>query len=257
MNNLVPFKFETSEIRIVVADGEPWFVGKDIAAALGYTDAAQAIKQHCKRHKPLNLLNSVNLTESLSPKLLMIQEPDVYRLIVKSTLPAAERFEAWVFEEVIPSIRKTGGYQKPNLVESRQQACSVIKVELEVAKIFNVPEHIAQIEAVKHANTLTGVDYGHLLAHAPAQNQIVYEEEMLEPKDLGERFGISAQKINKILAQEGYQLKGKASWLPTSLGEKFCTKHAWRRGFKSGYNLKWRVSLLDRLLQVVDTEEAA
>jgi prophage antirepressor-like protein len=108
-NNLVPFKFESNEIRIVMVNNEPWAIIADIAKAIEYANPSDLVKladkddlekvevidsigrkQHCKRHKPLNLLNSVNLTESLSPKLLMIQEPDVYRLIVKSTLPAAE-----------------------------------------------------------------------------------------------------------------------------------------------------------------------
>jgi prophage antirepressor-like protein len=256
MNNLVPFKFESNEIRTFVDNDSIWVVAKDVMTALEYGDVSNLNKS--LGHVPVEWKGRYRIpTPGGDQQLWCLSEQGLYFFVARSDKSKALPFQKWLAGEVVPTIRKTGGYQKPNLVESRQQACSVIKVELEVAKIFNVPEHIAQIEAVKHANILTGVDYGHLLAHAPAQNQIVYEEEMLEPKDLGERFGISAQKINKILAQEGYQLKGKASWIPTSLGEKFCTKHAWRKGFKSGYNLKWRVSLLDRLLQVVDTEEAA
>ncbi|MFZ1365738.1 MAG: Bro-N domain-containing protein [Brachymonas denitrificans] len=102
------FNFDQHPVRIVVIDGEPWFVGKDVALTLGYADPTNAMKRHCRgvafRHP---------IADSLGRKqeARILGEPDVLRLIVNSNLPAAERFEKWVFEEVLPSIRKTGGYQ--------------------------------------------------------------------------------------------------------------------------------------------------
>lgn len=88
--------FNDFKMRIVVIDGEPWFVGKDVAAALGYVDTTNAMKQHCrgvvKHHLIADSLGRMQETRVLS-------EPDMLRLIVNSTLPSAERFERWVFDE--------------------------------------------------------------------------------------------------------------------------------------------------------------
>lgn len=105
--NLIPFAFQNSPIRVVELDSVPFFVAKDVAVALGYTNTAQALQDHCrgvsKRYPIEDALGRMQETR-------VISEPDVMRLVVGCTLPAAERFERWVFEEVLPSIRKTGAY---------------------------------------------------------------------------------------------------------------------------------------------------
>ncbi|MCP5197317.1 MAG: hypothetical protein H6974_11100 [Gammaproteobacteria bacterium] len=105
--NLIPFSFESSSIRIVMVDDLPWFVAKDVAETLGYKDPTTAIRHHCKGVLKLHPL----LTAGGPQELRIIDQPDTFRLIVGSTLPEAERFEKWVFEEVLPSIYRTGQYQ--------------------------------------------------------------------------------------------------------------------------------------------------
>lgn len=110
MSDLSVFAFDSQAVRVVTVDGEPWFVGKDVACVLGYKDTTNAIKLHCRgvaKHHPI--LDSLGRTQEVR----IISEPDMLRLIVGSKLPAAERFERWVFEEVLPSIRKTGRYEVP------------------------------------------------------------------------------------------------------------------------------------------------
>ena len=92
-------------IRTVEVDGKPYFVANDIAAALGYKRAADAVTAHCK-----GSVKRRYLTDGGEQEVKVIPEGDVYRLIVRSKLPAAEKFEKWVFDEVLPSIRKSGGY---------------------------------------------------------------------------------------------------------------------------------------------------
>lgn len=112
----VVFQFDQSAVRIVPgADGEPWFVGKDVADVLGYKDPTNAIKLHCKgvaKYHPLQTAGGLQ-------DVRIISEPDLLRLIVSSKLPAAERFERWVFEEVLPTIRKTGSYSTAPAPDSR------------------------------------------------------------------------------------------------------------------------------------------
>ena len=106
MNNLQIFeKLEFGQIRMAEIDNKPYFVGKDIAKSLGYKNTNDAILRHCKgvvKHEGFKI-NGI--------KVALITEGDVYRLIVGSNLPNAEKFESWVFDEVLPSIRETGKYQ--------------------------------------------------------------------------------------------------------------------------------------------------
>jgi len=101
------FQYAGQQVRTIVIDGDPWFVGRDVAGILGYADTTNAIKQHCRgvvKHHPI--LDALGRTQNVR----IISEPDMLRLIVNSKLPAAEQFERWVFEDVIPTIRKTGRY---------------------------------------------------------------------------------------------------------------------------------------------------
>jgi len=111
MSSLIPFSFESHSVRAFNIDGTPWFVGKDVAEALGYKNPADAIIRHCRgvaKHYPI--VDSLGRTQDIR----VINEPDTFRLIVGSNLPEAERFERWLFEEVLPAIRQTGRYEAPN-----------------------------------------------------------------------------------------------------------------------------------------------
>lgn len=112
MTDMNIFAFGSQAVRVVLDAGEPWFVGKDVAEALGYTNPQKAVRDHCRTPKPVGVNES--FTPHLDPQTVIISEPDMLRLIVGSKLPAAERFERWVFEEVLPSIRKTGSYVDPH-----------------------------------------------------------------------------------------------------------------------------------------------
>ncbi|MCI8469345.1 MAG: phage repressor protein/antirepressor Ant [Eggerthellaceae bacterium] len=100
-------------IRVVNIGDEPWFVASDVAKALGYAKPNNAVSQHCKGALKRGTLPTTGGPQEFS----LISEPDVFRLIVSSKLPSAQRFEAWVFEEVLPSIRRHGAYMTPERIE--------------------------------------------------------------------------------------------------------------------------------------------
>lgn len=107
--NLIPFNFNGTDIRVITDDqGEPWFVAKDVADLLEYADSDKAVRTHCKAAKtyPAEMAGQVRHVK-------VIPERDLYRLVMRSQMPAAEAFEEWVVGEVLPTIRKTGGYQRP------------------------------------------------------------------------------------------------------------------------------------------------
>lgn len=106
-NAIQNYSFESSNVRIIVEDGEPFFCAPDVCKALGYNNTSQSLADHCvqkgisKRYTPTNggLQN-----------LAYIDERNLYRLVMRSKLPSAEKFQDWVCGEVLPSIRKTGKY---------------------------------------------------------------------------------------------------------------------------------------------------
>ena len=104
---------EFGQVRVVDVDGEPWFVASDIAKALGYERPNDAVNTHCKK---VNKFSYGDMPQGAQPYNI-IPESDVYRLIMRSNLKNedVERFQTWVVEEVLPAIRKTGGYGQWNL----------------------------------------------------------------------------------------------------------------------------------------------
>lgn len=108
---------EFGQIRTIEIDGKPYFVGKDVALALGYKDTVNALKQHCRGVVKHHLTDSKGRKQEVN----FISEGDMYRLITHSKLESAERFESWVFDEVLPTLRKTGSYAMPKKEKSNSQ----------------------------------------------------------------------------------------------------------------------------------------
>jgi len=115
MNQIIIFTYENTNVRTVTTeDGTPLFCANDVAITLGYTDPKGALDRHCKgvvKHYPLE-------TQGGKQEARFITEPDLYRLITHSKLPEAEKFEHWVFEEVLPSIHKHGMYATPVTIDA-------------------------------------------------------------------------------------------------------------------------------------------
>ena len=112
MNELMKFEFEGKAVRTVTNEnGMTEWMGKEVAEALGYKDTPKVIKRHCKNHGWAK--RPVVDSDGRKREAVFINEANLYRLITHSKLASAERFEKWVFETVLPSIRKHGGYIKP------------------------------------------------------------------------------------------------------------------------------------------------
>lgn len=112
MNNLTKVisnkEIFEGEIRTLSVDGKPYFVASDIAKALGYKEPHKAVSNHCRYGIKHDVPHPQSKNKTLSVKI--IPEGDIYRLIMKSKLPKAQEFESWVCDEVLPTMRKTGGY---------------------------------------------------------------------------------------------------------------------------------------------------
>lgn len=117
MNDIQIFNnSEFGQIRTLDENGSPLFCGKDIATALGYENATKAVRDHCRMDggpKRYPIVDALGRTQEA----VFISEGDVYRLIVHSKLPTAERFERWVFDDVLPTLRKHGAYLTTETME--------------------------------------------------------------------------------------------------------------------------------------------
>ena len=105
MNELKIFDYSGASVRVEMVDGKPYFCGKDVAIILGYVNFRDALARHCK-----GVVKHDSPTESGDQEMSYIPEADVYRLVMRSKMEAAEKFQDWVVEQVLPSIRQTGGY---------------------------------------------------------------------------------------------------------------------------------------------------
>ncbi len=127
--------FENSEfgsVRTAEIDGKPYFMASDVAKALGYSRPNDAVSAHCRA----TVKHSTHISGKMQ-EVNFIPEGDIYRLVIKSQLPEAERFERWVFDEVLPSIRKHGMYAEDELLDNPDLLISVaqkLKEERERSK---------------------------------------------------------------------------------------------------------------------------
>lgn len=191
MDDIQIFKNEVfGEVRVVGTNEEPLFCAKDVATALGYSDTADAIQRHCKSGKKVfcphgNGMGGTNM--------VYIPEKDVYRLIMRSNLPNAEQFQDWVCDEVLPSIRKHGGYLTPDKIEEvLSNPDTIIRLAMQLkdeqSKRRDAEQHIAILTHTNKTYTATEV-----------------------AKEIGMR---SAAELNRWLESEKVQYKVNGTWVP-------------------------------------------
>jgi prophage antirepressor-like protein len=138
-SELVNLNFENYNVRTVVLNGTPFWVGVDVCRVLGYANANDAMSLHCKSYRD-DLAKRYSILDRLGRKqeTIILPEADVLRLIVSCQLPAAEKFERWIFEEVLPSIRKTGSYISPSQqVERLELENKIIRQKLRLFEEYN------------------------------------------------------------------------------------------------------------------------
>lgn len=127
MNELRLFNFENNQVRTLLINDEPWFVGKDVAEILGYSNPRDALSKHVDSEDK----NSVAIHDGNkgNPNLTIINESGVYALVFGSKLQSAKKFKHWVTSEVLPTLRKTGSYATPQLTGEELMAKALIEAK--------------------------------------------------------------------------------------------------------------------------------
>lgn len=223
---MLPFRFESISVRAVEIDGAPWFVGRDIAEALGYADPTNAMKQHCKGVAKRHPLQTAGGLQDVR----IINEPDLFRLVANSRLPDAERFEKWIFEEVLPSIRKTGGYQQAQPIGQVGDGCALIEsaartLRLSPAVTLGMYQKLGS--KVGHRDLLPqyAVDASNGIDGASSDVTLPLTRLLADFQ-----VGLSAQRMNKLLKDAGVleqvsrpsrRSTTKRYWSITTAGSRF------------------------------------
>lgn len=190
MNEIQIFNFQNSEVRVVNIDNEPWFVGKDVCLTLGYADPTTAIRSHCRGVQKLHpIIDSLGRKQEVR----ILSESDVMRLICGSTLPEAVAFEKLVFEEILPSIRKHGGYIKTTGTETPEELYARALTSLKAA--LDRQKAIAAEQAVQLELQAPDVEY--------ARN-VLASDGLHTVNAVAVHLGISAIRLNKFLIAENW-----------------------------------------------------
>lgn len=238
---------EFGQVRTVVIDDEPWFVGKDVAVALGYESPRAAVS---KKVDEEDRGVSKMATPSGEQEMTIINESGLYSLVLSSKLPTAKKFKRWVTSEVLPTIRKTGSYGIPKVTPNPHYRTRMIgtairdvgKTSEALEKVFGVAHGMALAVSMNLVGEAYGVDMAPCKALLPAAEEVSY----LNASDIAERIGLkcktgapNAAAANKLLAKHGLQERRGKDWHLTENGKHYGEAKPYKNNGHSGYQIVW------------------
>ena len=189
---------EFGKVRTIVKDGEPFFIGKDVAEILGYSNTRDALAKHVDDEDK----NTVASRDGIqgNPNLTIINESGVYALIFGSKLPKAKQFKRWVTSEVLPSIRKTGSYNTipKDRSEFKEQELKARMLNARVRESNQYLKIAAQIDIPEYRYILQAKSAEALNGGVPVLPLQEVERKTYSATEIGAMFGVSANKIGKL-----------------------------------------------------------
>ena len=186
---------EFGKVRTVDLDGEPWLVGKDVADVLGYQNGSRDINRHVDDEDR----RIISLNDGTQDRnVIIINESGLYSLVLSSKLPTARKFRRWVTSEVLPSIRKTGGYNLPRDYPSALRALA----DAEEKRLALLAENEMQKQTI--------ADFQPVKQYVDV---ILKSTGALATSQIAADYGMSAYKLNKILHEAGIQRNVNGQWI--------------------------------------------
>jgi prophage antirepressor-like protein len=195
---------EFGELSILIINGKEYFPASRCAAILGYTNTRDAISRHCRGVVKHDIIDNLGRTQETN----FIPEGDLYRLIIRSNLPKAEQFERWVFDEVLPSIRKFGLYATDALIDDILNNPDLgIKLFTEYKQAKERAKQL-ELETAKQKQII-----GELRPKAYYYDLIVQNKSLVPITKIAKDYGMSGRAMNKLLHELGVQYKMGNTWL--------------------------------------------
>lgn len=253
MSNIIPFKYESKEIRVIQDEnGELWFVGKDVCEILELGSPHKAIERLDEDEKGRKIIPPLGGNQEL----LMINEPGLYSLIMRSNKPEAKKFKRWITHDVIPQLRKSGFYEiQPTNLKTLTFIQTEANAAVQLAETFGFDGNQALLSANRAMKNKYEVDCLELLGnvHLIADDNEVH----LTPTQIGKELGdISPRKINQLLATKGLQRpirdesKKIRGWEPIGEGVRYSVMKDTGKKHSNGtpvQQLFWKKSILAHL----------
>lgn len=198
MQDIQLFKFENQKVRTMTTDGEPCFVGKDVAQILGYTNYRDALKRHVDDDdKGVVKLDTLGGSQNIT----VINESGLYSLIMSSKLPSAKRFKHWVTSDVLPAIRRHGAYLSDEKIE----------------EVLTNPDTIiklaTQLKEEREARLIAEQQVNELKPKATYYDRILSNPSLVTVTVIAKDYGMSGSEMNKKLHELGVQIKQGNIWL--------------------------------------------
>lgn len=191
---------EFGSVRTAAIDGEPYFVGKDVAEILGYSNPQKALRDHVDdEDKTLNESFTVNGTMGV-----LINESGLYSLILRSQLPKARQFKRWVTAEVLPAVRRHGMYAIDDILANPDLAIAALQALKEEREKRQNLELMTAVQRQQIAEMKPKVSY---------YDQILQNKNTVPVTQIAKDYGMSGRKFNALLHELGIQYKFRKTWL--------------------------------------------
>lgn len=192
------FNFENQQVRTIEIENEPYFVGKDITEILGYSNSRDALYKHVDEE---DKLTSQIATSGQNRNMVVINESGLYSLILSSKLPNAKKFKRWVTSEVLPAIRKHGGYlTEQKLEEALLNPDTLINLATQLKQ-----EREGRLIAEQRVNELT--------PKASYYDKVLSNKALVTITVIAKDYGMSGKAMNALLHELGVQYKQGTTWL--------------------------------------------
>lgn len=192
------FNFENQQVRTIEIENKPYFVGKDVATILGYKDTSDALKKHVDEDDKLTRRFA---DSGQGRNMYIINESGLYSLILSSKLPNAKKFKRWVTSEVLPAIRKHGGYlTEQKLEEALLNPDTLINLATQLKQ-----EREGRLIAEQRVNELT--------PKASYYDKVLSNKALVTITVIAKDYGMSGKAMNALLHELGVQYKQGTTWL--------------------------------------------
>lgn len=206
MNELQIFSNEQfGSVRVIEQNGEPWFVGKDVADILGYTNQNEAIQDHVDEEDKLNSKTLSSFELNLGQRGgWLINESGLYSLIMSSKMPKAKQFKRWVTSEVLPSIRKHGLYAVDEVLADP---------DILISALMELKEERRKAKALEDTVAVQNQQIAEMRPKASYYDVVLNCKDLVSISVIAKDYGWSAKRMNDYLHEKGVQYRQGKIWL--------------------------------------------
>lgn len=204
---------EFGKVRTVEAGGRVWFCARDVASALGYANPKDAVNRHCR---PKGVRVHDLLTAGGRQKVKFIDEGNLYRLMAGSRLPSAERFESWIFDDLVPRTLKEGGY----LLDIKGETDSELLSRALLLAENKIKERDRHISVLEEKNARNAIELNLQAPKVRYFDEVLHSASTYTTTQIAKELGMSGRELNYRLKLLGVQFRQSGTWMLTARYQK-------------------------------------